>query len=1005
MKWRQLLTIYVLPCLLLLFSAPVLAQTKTVTGKVTDTTGAPIVGASVMVKGSRNGVVTDASGGFSLTAPASAKAIVITSVGFRPQEVSLDGGSTGLLLRLRGGTAELNEVVVIGYGTVQKKDLTGAVSSVNAKDFQSGAITSPDQLIAGKIAGVSVTPNGGQPGGATVIRIRGLSSLNSNNDPLYVLDGAILPPVGQGIAGVASPLDMLDPDDIANITVLKDAASAAIYGSRASAGVIIITTKKGRAGKPVFNANVAFSVGTIAKKESVLNAAQFRNLVKSTPADSPGIKLLGPANTDWQKQIYQVSRDINANISVSGTTKHLPYRVSVGVNDQTGILKTDKLQRATGAIHLTPHLLDDHLKIELNLNGGLTQSRFANQSAIGSAVAFDPTQPVYSTDKGKFGGYYEWMNVSGFPLSLATRNPVALLQQNRAIGYAENSIGNLNLDYELPWIHGLHVIYNIGYDVSEGHGSTYVPAYAAQQYYNSTALGSDSSASGENSKYKTTTVNVFNEISLKYVKDLKSIKSNIEVLGTYGYYHNKTTAYSYPTYGSDKYSDSLRGGSTPTYPIAPGESYLISYLGRIRYTYDNKYTLQATVRDDGSSKFAPAYRWGTFPTVSASWRIGQEKFLQNTRWMNELKIRASYGVTGNQDGIGDYGYIPSYYLSNNNSLYPFGDTYYYMQTPQPYINNLQWEQTASENVGIDFGFANNRISGSIDYYYKTISHLFNQVPIPGGTNFTNEDIINIGNMTDRGIEVNLNLIPIRNALLEWDVNLNFAYNKNLITKLVNNSKDSTFFGDVTGGIAGATGQNIQVQTVGQTPFSFFPYQQIYGKNGLPLEGVYVDQNRDGMITQGYDQVHWHSPFAPVTMGFSTSVTYKKWSVSLVARGNFGNYVYNNVDADNGVTKYVYNALNFLGNVASDYNKTGFYNSQFQSSYYIQNASFVKIDNLGVGYNVGKLSHSTSLRLSANCQNVLVITKYTGLDPEVYGGIDNNIYPRPRTFTVGANLNF
>ncbi len=1002
MKWRQLLTNYVLPCLLLLCAMGASGQTRVITGTVRDTSGTPLAGASVTVRGTQTGTTTDANGKFTLTLSSSTKTVVVSYAGFKTMEVPVSNLTQGLPIRLAPGSAELNEVVVIGYGSVQKKDLTGAVASVNAKDFQQGAITSPDQLIAGKIAGVSVTPNGGQPGSSGEIRIRGLASLNSNDDPLYVVDGAILPPVGQGISGVGNPLDMINPDDIANVTVLKDAASAAIYGSRASAGVIIITTKKGRAGKPQFNVNAQYTAGTIAKMESVLNASQYRALMKSIPADSAGVALLGSANTNWQKAIYQYANTLNVNASVTGSLKHIPYRISAGYINQDGILKTDNLQRGTAGIHLTPHLLDDKLSIELNVIGGTTRSRFANQGAIGSAIAFDPTQPIMSGDKSKYGGYYEWEN-QGSLISLATRNPVALLEQNNNIGYADNSIGNLKLDYQLPFLRGLHAIYNIGYDVSEGHGFTHVPAYAAQDYYNSTQYGTAGSAAGLNSKYKQTTENVFNEATLDYKRDFKAIKSNLDVMGTYGYYYNKVTSYAYPSYGAN---DSLIEATTPTYAVSPGVNTLISYIGRVIYTYDNKYTVQASVRDDGSSKFSATNRWGTFPTVAGSWRMSQEDFLKNVRWLTELKLRASYGVTGNQDGIVDYGYIPSYYLSSEASQYPFGGNYYYLQTPNPFQTRLQWEQTASTNLGIDFGLFNNRISGSVDYYYKKITNLFNTVYVPAGNNFTNQYTINIGDMTDRGVEANLNLVPIQNKNWQWTLNVNFAYNKNLITKLVNNSKDSTFYGDETGGIAGATGQSIQINTVGQTPQSFFVLQQVYSqKTGKPLEGVYVDQNRDGQITEPNDQIHYHSPFAPVIMGLSTSVTYQKWTFSMVVRANFGNWVYNNVDAGQGVTKYIYQSTGYNSNVMSDYYKTGFYTNQFQSSYYVQNASFVKMDNIGLAYNYGKIGKRANLKLSANCQNVFVITKYTGLDPEVYGGIDNNIYPRPRNFTLGASVNF
>ena len=1024
MRKKLLLARSAVLCILVLLTLPAFSQNKTISGKITDSAGVPIAGASVVPLGSgtTTGTTTDAQGVFHLSVSSSTTTLIVSSIGYATRRVAISGADLQILLS--GVSSVQNEVIVIGYGTQLKKDLTGSITSVNAKDFQKGAITSPDQLIAGKVAGVSVTSNGGQPGSASTIRIRGLSSLNSNNDPLIVLDGVELPAstnnptTGTTVntyAGISNPLDYLNPDDIENVTVLKDAAAAAIYGSRASAGVIIITTKKGRAGKPIYNLNSSLTVGTVAKYLPVLNANQFKNYVNAqaaaNPADSTYADMMGTSNTNWQKQIFQTTLANNDNLSMSGTTLNTPYRFSVGYHDEQGILKTDNLQRGTVGIHIAPHLLDDHLKIELNLNGTYAKSRFANTNAIGAAASFDPTQSPYQ--KGSpFGGYFEWVNHSTGALeALAGRNPLALLEQNNNTGRAANSIGNVHVDYQLPFVPGLHAIADLGYDVSTGWGRTVVPPDAAQNYLGSSDQ-STTTVAGYNNRYKTNNTYVNTNYELNYIKDLPSIKSNINLLGLYSYTNTLTTLYNYASFATN--GDTL-SGTAPVFPTTPAENTLISYVGRLIYTFDQKYILTASIRDDGSSRFAPNERWGLFPAVAVAWRIKQEQFLNNVNWLSDLKLRASYGLTGNQDGLADYEYVPSYSLSQNTSLYPFGSKYYNTYAPAAFDANFKWEQTKSTDIGLDFGLFGNRITGSIDVYEKNISNLFNQVPIPVGSNFTNELVINVGSMTDKGVELNLNATAVRTRNFSWDLNFNFAYNHNEITKLTNGNAGANFYGDATGGITGGTGNTVQIQTVGYAANSFFVLQQVYGKNGVPLEGVYVDRNRDGQITSppaSPDAYHDHAPFAPVIMGFSSTFTYQKWSLTLVARSSLGNFDYNNVKASLGVTEYILNPLNYLSNATTDIYKSHFYAPQYYSDYYVENASFLRLDNIGNGYNAGRIPGFNNLRLSANCQNVFVATKYTGLDPETYpllgaagAGIDNNLYPRPRNFTIGANLAF
>jgi TonB-linked SusC/RagA family outer membrane protein len=1005
MRKKRLLWRRVIPLSLLLFVYSFsFAQSRTISGKITDATdGTGLPGATILVKGTKTGAQTSSDGSFSITVPTSATTLVVSSVGYTTQEIPIRNSSFNISLVKSSGTS-LNDVVVIGYGTVKQKDLTGAVATVTSKDFQQGAaITSPDELIAGKVAGVSVTSNGGQPGAAATVRIRGLSSLNGNQDPLYVIDGvpmqSLKDPLGNStIPGVTDPLSMINPSDVESVTILKDASAAAIYGSRASGGVILITTKKGRSGSPKFNFNTQLGSSVIAKEESVLSTDQLKAYVNAngTPAQ---IAEMGGANTNWQNEIYQNGIITNSTLSMSGALKNLPYYVSVGYLDQSGILKTDNLKRTTASLRLNPSFFNNDLKIDFNFNFSHENTRFANQAAIGAAVAMAPTQPVY--EKGSpFGGYFEWTNGGdSLPNANATKNPVALLNQYNSTSMANRVYGNIQFDYRLHFLPDLHVNLNLGLDTSKGWGSTQVADYASQSWRTKTNYGL-------NAPYQGTNQNTVLEFKLNYTKDIPSIKSNINALAGYGYYNNRGYTYNYIQY-------SAQGDTLPGYnpnPYVLNQNTLLSYFGRLIYTYNNKYILTASLRSDGSSRFGPGYKFGTFPAIAVAWKINEEDFLKNSTTVSSLKLRASYGVTGNQDGIGDYGYIPSYYLSNNGSQYQLGNTFYSLYTPSPFIANLVWEQTASTNIGIDYGFLNNRITGSVEYYYKNTTNLINSIFIPDGTNFTNKISANIGNMVSKGAEFTINAIAVQTNKITWNLSFNIAYQNIKITKLTNATNDPTFYGDAAGNISGGTGNTIQMNTVGFTPFSFFVLQQIYNqKSGMPIEGLYVDQNRDGIISSppsSPDAYHYKTPFAPVIMGFSTSVSYLKWSLSTVLRANIGNYVYNNVAANLAVQRSILNPNNFISNTLTTYSNTNFINNQYFSDYYVENASFLKMDNLRLNYNFGSIANNTlRLNISAGIQNVFVVTKYSGIDPEIYGGIDNNIYPTPRTYTLGVNLGF
>ena len=678
--------------------------------------------------------------------------LVITYVGYDTAHVP---AQASVQVTLHPAGASLNDVIVIGYGTAKRKDLTGSLAVVTEKDFQGGEITTPEQLIAGKVAGVSITSNGGSPGSGSVIRIRGIVSLSASNDPLVVVDG--LPFSGDGIPGASNALSLVNPNDIASFTVLKDAAATAIYGSRASNGVILITTKKGQAGPTRFNFSSQVSAGHLIKEENVMSAAQFRQFVDSSSIGTyngqPFSALLGSANTDWQRQIFQTAVSSDNNLNATGTIGNIPYRASFGYLNQEGIVKTDNLQRYSGSISLSPHFFKDALKVELNFHGAVLQSQFANSgAAISSALYFDPTQPVHA--ESAYGNFFEWQTGSGSTLTLnklAPRNPVALLDLYNNHATVQRSFGNLSFDYSLPWVSGLHANLNLGYDVAHGNGIVQVPAYAAQNFLDS----------GQNNIYKGKMQDVVGEFYLSYIKSFPAIRSNINAVAGYGYYNNLTTNWNYPSIRAN--GDTIPG-SLPLYATSPAENTLISWYGRLIYTFDGKYILSGSIRSDGSSRFAPADRWGTFPSVALTWKMQQEKFLQSVSWLSNLNLRLSYGITGNQDGIADYSYLAVYGLSTNGSEYQFGNTNYNMATASAYDANIKWEQTATWNGGLDYGFLNNRIYGGIDLYYKKTSNLLNTVPVPAGSNFSNTLLVNVGNMTNKGVEFAIGASPVRTKI-------------------------------------------------------------------------------------------------------------------------------------------------------------------------------------------------------------------------------------------------
>ncbi|MEI6946947.1 TonB-dependent receptor [Paraflavisolibacter sp. H34] len=964
----------------------VLAQAKTVTGKVVSDKGEPVPSASVHVKGASAGVVTDSTGTFHISVPSPDAVLIISSTGYSREEVPV-GKDADLSVRLVQEPRALNEVVVVGYGSARKKDLTGAVTTVSAKDFQKGVISTPEQLIAGKVAGVQITSNGGAPGGGSSIKIRGGSSLSATNDPLIVVDGV---PLSTGtIPGAANPLSLINPNDIESFNVLKDAAATAIYGARASNGVIIIITKKGVSGKPKFNFSSQVSASKPAGKVEVLSATEYRDLVNAK--GSAGQKaLLGTANTDWQDAIYQTAISHDHNLSVRGSLAKMPYRVSVGYLDQDGILKTGNMKRTSAALNLSPKFLDNHLSVEVSLKGAQTKNRFANEDAIGAAVIFDPTQPVRSGNK-RYGGYFEWLDPgTGRPNSLATRNPLGLIEQKDDQSTVYRSIGNAQIDYKFHFLPELRANLNVGYDASQGKGGVFINDSAAAQY----------GQQGQRTQYKESRTTQLLEGYLNYTKNFGS--SRLEAMTGYSYQDFLTKTYNFAE--RNAYGDTIPG-KIPNFPFDKPRYTTIGFYGRVNYSFKDRYLLTAIVRRDGVSRFGPEHRWGTFPAFALAWNINEESFLKGSTAINQLKLRLGYGITGQAEGIANYDYISYYAFSSQTARYQLGDQFYNMYRPGGYYAKRKWEETVTYNAGLDYGFAKNRVSGSLDIYLRKTGDLLNEIPQSAGSNFSNRIVANVGSMENRGVEFSLNTTPIRNSRLTWDVNFNVTYNKSKITKLTL-APDTSYRGNPTGDISGGTGNTIQIHSVNNPRSSFYVYQQVYDSTGKPIENLFVDRNADGVINER-DRYHYKYPDPRLLLGLSSNLTYGKWNAGFVMRANFFNYVYNNVYSDlgkfnpNGSTLALYNA-------SVNYYETGFEGTsvnQYLSDYYVQNASFLRMDNLFVGYNLGRIYRNVNLRLNGTVQNVFVITKYKGLDPEIGNGIDRKFYPRPRTYVLGVNLDF
>ena len=983
-----------------------LAQSGEVTGTVTDAAdGQTLPGVTILIRGTTIGTTTNVEGKYTIIVEPDAT-LVFSYVGYETQEIVVQPNTT-VNVALNVALTELEEFVVIGYGIQKKEDATGSITAIDAKAFNTGAITSPTELITGKIAGVQITNGGGAPGSETTIRIRGGSSLSASNDPLFVIDG--FPVDNEGISGMRNPLNTINPNDIETFTVLKDASATAIYGSRASNGVIIITTKKGvkgKEGKPFnlsYNGN--FSLSTPTKKIDVLSAGEFRALEhKHYPGQ---VNMMGDASTDWQNEIFRSAFGMDHYLSLSGAYKTLPYRFSAGYSNQDGILKTDNLKRTTLSAALNPTLFNNHLQINFNVKGMFIKNKFADRGAIGAAMQYDPTKPITSDSlytgfylddnndtipfQTNYGGYNVWTQDNGRPVAMGSSNPVAMLNMRDNKSDVNRVIGNIQLDYKFHFLPELRANLNLGYDRSKSEGSIIVPEYAPWVF-------DPVHGGGTYNTYEQEKKNELLDLYLNYVKYVDNIQSRFDVMAGYSWQHFWRKDYL------------INGNYSRTWNLDtidnPTEYYILSFFGRFNYSFKDRYLLTFTLRNDGTSRFSPDNRWGLFPSVALAWKILDEPWMQNTNILSHLKLRLGYGVTGQQNiGQGNYPYLPIYTYSQINAQYQFDTTFITTLRPEGYDANIKWEETTTYNIGLDYGFADDRFYGSLDFYYRKTKDLLNVIPVPAGTNLTNYILTNIGDMENKGVEFSITTRPIVKENLLWEVGFNATYNKNEITKLTA-TDDPDYLGVATGGISGGVGNTVQMHSVGYSASSYFVYEQVYDANGNPIEGMYVDRNGDGEITDD-DRYHYKDPAADFYFGISSYLQYKNWNFSFAGRANFGNYVYNNVSSENGVYQRLYRPEGpYLGNATSDVTTINFVTPQYLSNYYIQDGSYFRMDNIKLSYLFDNIiSDKVSLSISATVNNAFVITRYKGLDPEIHGGIDNRIYPRPRVYVLGINLLF
>ena len=996
----------ILPLLLGLFmSIGVCAQQVTVRGHVKDALGEPMMGANVIEKANPdNGTIVDLDGNFVLTVPQDA-IIQISFIGYKTVDVA---AAPTLMVTMEDDSEMLEAVVVIGYGSVKKNDLTGSVTAIKADDINRGAITSPEQMLQGKVPGLLVTPASGAPGESATIRIRGAASLYASNDPLIVIDG--VPITGEGGAGMGNPLSSVNPNDIETYTVLKDASATAIYGSRASNGVIIITTKKGTGSKMQVSYNSSYSLKQNTTKTDVMTGDQFRAYVTEQYGTESYRgqtiqSLLGNANTDWQDMIYRTAFSTDQNVSLYGNAKGtFPYRISVGYNYDEATLKVGDNQRANVGFTLAPKFLKDHLSFNINVKGIYNHTNYANSGAIGNAISFDPTQSPYflnadgSRNTDLCNGYWNWLASDGSANTMASVNPLSQLYDNSNKNHTLRSIGNFQVDYKIHGLEALRFNLNLGYDIAETKGKTYAQlgsftslSNAAEDYLND---------------YKNYNANTLLEFYGNYNEEFG--KNRVDVMAGYSWQHN------YVRYNQTQYFNNDREEIYQVAPKDAKEYYLISFFGRVNYSYDSRYLFTASLRDDASSRFSKKNRWGLFPSVAVAWNVAQEAFLIDSKAISSLKFRFGWGKTGQQDIGMDrcYAYMAKYTESSSlTSMIPWNGGWITTLAPNAYNPDIKWETTETYNVGLDFGFLNNRINGSVDAYLRKTYDLLNDVTTPMGSNFSNTVISNVGNMENKGVELNVNFIPIETKDLRWTINWNGTLQKTKITKLTNVPSDD-YIGVQVGSGMGGTGGSTSLYRVGYTPYTYFLYQQAYDENGNALQNVFVDRDGDGEITEKDRYITGKSITPKFFFGIGTQLTYKNWDFGFNGHASFGGYALNRVAMGNSTSYSDDYSKGYLNNLSTYCLKTGWTaantEQQKYSDMFLEKASFFKMDDINVGYTFRNIKNwAGNIRVAASVQNVFTITKYKGMDPEltVADGVDGNLIPRPRLYTLRLNINF
>lgn len=972
--------------LLTFISTSINAQDINVKGRVIDENGEPIIGANILVKGTTNGTITDYDGNFTLEVSDKNAIIRIGYIGYKDYEVS--ASQQNLVIVLKENTEMLEDVVVIGYGTVKKSDATGSVTAIKPDDFNKGLQTTAQDALVGKMSGVNVVSGSGAPGSSATIRIRSGASLSASNDPLIVIDG--VPVDNSTIEGGGNVIGAINPNDIETFTILKDASATAIYGSRASNGVIVITTKKGTSNKPQVNYSLNLALSTTTKRLEVLDAEEFKSFVP-TVTGVPSNPSFGTASTDWQDEIYRPAFSQEHNLSISGKIKEkTPYRASIGYTNQAGVIQNNDYQRVTFNGGISPKFFDDHLSVDLNLKMSYESNDKVDDSVVSSALRYDPTRPVKtesataSTDPGL--GYFIWMNGNS-PMAIQTDNPVALLELQKDNTSILRSIGNANINYKVHNLEDLSFTLNMGYDILSSKEDKDVLELAGMMYTSNMKDGTGLMYDGKQEKK-----NALLDFYGTYAPDWGE-KHNFNVMAGYGWQHfwRKYNTTTLSPEGEELFS--------PTHYET--EYYLLSLYGRLNYTFNNRYMLTATLRADASSRFASNNRWGYFPSVALGWKISEEDFFKDQDVMTDLKLRLSYGQTGQQDILNDYPYMTTFNVSYPESSYLFGNTWYQTYRPNGYDPDIKWETTTTYNAGIDFGFLNNRIYGSIDYYKRHTKDLLNTINVIAGTNYAPVLTTNIGAMDNQGAEFSINFVPISTKDWNWSVGFNYTWNDSKITKLNMVDSDDNF---VQTGSISDTGKTVQVFMVGERPYTFYLAKQAYDASGKPLEGQYIQP--DGSISSTETRYATGKSSLPTSyLGFNTQVSYKNWDFAISGHGSFGNYMYNYVAADQYVQS-VYSDQGSYSNILKATQETGFQTQQLYSDYFLENASFFRIDNISLGYTFHKLwNSSSSLRLTFGVQNVAVFTGYSGIDPEIYSGIDREVYPRPRTYSFSASLSF